>query len=176
MSASPYLWHHAPLDFSLEQAGGLDKLTLDSLYEDAIRRSTTYTQGYATSGPVGGPPPSTGVLALPAPPGASSAFTTVPGGFGGPQDPFAASRQVPPPPNVQMAHMAQQQHFLASTSGGFAPPTYGAPQAPLPQAGVGMPQANPFANPYGAPSPYAPQAKPYAANPFGTTTANPMLL
>ncbi|MQL76931.1 hypothetical protein Taro_009342 [Colocasia esculenta] len=60
-------------------AGGLDKLTLHSLYDQAA---------YMPQQPVYGPPP-------------PNPFMT--------PDPFAVSSQVPPPPTVQMALMGQQQ-------------------------------------------------------------------
>ena len=146
------------------------------------------------------------MLALPAPPGAS--FTP---GVGVPQlgmqqaggppgmgmgmggagyDPFAASRNVAPPPNVQMAAMAQQQHQL----GVRMPGAPGMPYQQAPGMGMGMgmggmpggygpgmgsggppggmaPTANPFASPYGAPNPYGGMAPaPAAGNPFGSNS------
>ncbi|CDP10454.1 unnamed protein product [Coffea canephora] len=74
-------------------AGGLDKLTLDSLYDDAIRRSNQQTVSYnpwETAAPMGGP------MMLPRA-----------------HDPFYASNTVAAPPSVQMAAMAnQQQNFM----------------------------------------------------------------
>ncbi|GMY35802.1 putative clathrin assembly protein At5g35200 [Fagus crenata] len=71
-------------------AGGLDKLTLDSLYDDAIRRSNQNVS-YNPWEPV----PMAGVVHQTA------------------QDPFLASNMVPAPHNVQMAAMAnQQQAFM----------------------------------------------------------------
>lgn len=153
-------------------AGGFDKLTLDSLYEDALRRSPHVT-----------PPGSTGpgtMLALPAPPGA---FPQTPG-FGGPQDPFQASSSVAPPPSVQMAAMAHQQQHLMMAGAYPAQPVYGMPaqqayppqmypQMMVPQGAAG----NPYG--YGPPSYNAQagmaQAAPpqqYQNNPFG----NPNLI
>ncbi|KAM3714160.1 hypothetical protein ACB098_01G313700 [Castanea mollissima] len=72
-------------------AGGLDKLTLDSLYEDAIRRSNQNVS-YNPWEPV----PMAGVMMHPTA-----------------QDPFYASNTVAAPHHVQMAAMAnQQQAFM----------------------------------------------------------------
>lgn len=69
-------------------AGGLDKLTLDSLYDDALRRNSQNAT-YSTWGPqpMAGP-------------------TMQPNGH----DPFYASGMVSAPHSVQMAAMANQQH------------------------------------------------------------------
>ncbi|ESR66329.1 ENTH domain-containing protein [Citrus sinensis] len=69
-------------------AGGLDKLTLDSLYDDALRRNSQ-NASYSTWGPqpIAGP-------------------TMQPNGH----DPFYASGMVSAPHSVQMAAMANQQH------------------------------------------------------------------
>lgn len=69
-------------------AGGLDKLTLDSLYDDALRRNSQ-NASYSTWGPqpMAGP-------------------TMQPNGH----DPFYASGMVSAPHSVQMAAMANQQH------------------------------------------------------------------
>lgn len=66
--------------FSVCQAGGLDSLTLNSLYDEGAYR--------AAQQPVYGAP-------------APNPFEV--------QDPFALSNNVAPPPGVQMAAMAQQQ-------------------------------------------------------------------
>ncbi|XP_058113949.1 putative clathrin assembly protein At5g35200 isoform X2 [Magnolia sinica] len=71
-------------------AGGLDKLTLDSLYDDAMARRTNQNGSYH-SGQV-------------APNPYESAQYT--------QDPFYASNNIAPPTNVQMATMAKQQAFM----------------------------------------------------------------
>jgi hypothetical protein len=67
-----------------QQAGGFDKLLLDSLYEDTARRqqiaSVTYNGGFAANPFV-------------------------------PNDPFAMSNSFAPPSNVQLAMMAQQQQY-----------------------------------------------------------------
>ncbi|KAJ1425384.1 Phosphoinositide-binding clathrin adaptor, domain 2 [Sesbania bispinosa] len=62
------------------KAGGLDSLTLNSLYDEGAYRSAQQP-----------------VYGVPAP----NPFEV--------QDPFALSSSIPPPPNVQMAAMAQQQ-------------------------------------------------------------------
>ncbi|KAK6236155.1 hypothetical protein SCA6_011492 [Theobroma cacao] len=72
-------------------AGGLDKLTLDSLYDDAIRRSNQSV----TYNPWEPAPMSGAMMQQPV------------------HDPFYASNMVPAPPSVQMAAMAnQQQAFM----------------------------------------------------------------
>ncbi|KAF5175221.1 Clathrin coat assembly protein [Thalictrum thalictroides] len=68
-------------------AGGLDKLALDSLYEDAMARRTNQNGTYHT-GQVGPNPFETDQYR---------------------QDPFSASSNIAPPTNVQMAVMTQQQ-------------------------------------------------------------------
>lgn len=69
------------------QAGGFDKLLLDSLYEDdsARRQIQLQNAGYGYEG------------------------MTMQNPFDQQQDPFIMSNNVAPPPNVQMAMMAQQQ-------------------------------------------------------------------
>lgn len=64
-----------------QQAGGFDKLLLDSLYDDAARRQQNT--------------------------GAYSGFATNPFDL---QDTFAMSHNFGAPPNIQMALIAQQQH------------------------------------------------------------------
>ncbi|XP_022749633.1 putative clathrin assembly protein At5g35200 [Durio zibethinus] len=72
-------------------AGGLDKLTLDSLYDDAIRRSNQ-SMSYNPWEPA---PMSGAMMQQPA------------------HDPFYASNMVAAPPSIQMAAMAnQQQAFM----------------------------------------------------------------
>ncbi|KAK1293761.1 putative clathrin assembly protein [Acorus calamus] len=69
-------------------AGGLDKLTLDSLYDDAMVRRVNQNGNYHTG-------------------------QVAPNPFGASQyDPFYASNNVAPPTNVQMAAMAQQQSLM----------------------------------------------------------------
>ncbi|KAF5742013.1 hypothetical protein HS088_TW09G00052 [Tripterygium wilfordii] len=73
-------------------AGGLDKLTLDSLYDDAIRRTNQHTTSYSPWEPA----PMAGL------PMQQTAH-----------DPFYASNTVAAPPSVQMAMMSnQQQGFM----------------------------------------------------------------
>lgn len=165
---------------SQKLAGGFDRLTLDSLYEDAIKRATP-PNSYG-GGPASQPG---GMLALPAPPGA---FQT---SFRGPQDPFAASGGVAPPPSVQMADMAVRQHALFGQPGMMPQSQYGQPQqyGMNPQVQYGAPGSygapsqmtpNPFGSPYGVPpqshlQPQMQQAMPQGyqgSNPFG----NPNLL
>jgi len=148
-------------------AGGLDKLTLDSLYDDALQRR----------GPNGVAPNSYNM----------GMNTVTPSPFqGGPgmppvqhMDPFLASDSFAPPSNVQMAMMQQHQAMLL--------------QQNQQQQMMGIPPTNPnpFGNPYGvvsAPPPYpygtgaSPQMQPIPGqlalpapqyqNPFG----NPGLL
>lgn len=78
------------LSFQFFQAGGLDKLTLDSLYDDAITRRSNPNGAYHV-GQV-----------------ASNPFEPVQY----PQDPFFASNSIAPPGSVQMAAMAQQQALM----------------------------------------------------------------
>ncbi|CAM6098149.1 unnamed protein product [Calypogeia fissa] len=128
-------------------AGGWDKLLLDALYEDGMtRRPTTYGQ-------------------------APNSYNSLPAGAPNPfdagfvhHDPFMASNRVAPPPNVQMAHMTQQQMMMQ--------PPY-----------AGPPAANPFGTPFGPPPglPQYPQAVPPGVpgqpqqpnNPFGNPFGNP---
>ncbi|BBN03291.1 hypothetical protein MPTK1_2g22330 [Marchantia polymorpha subsp. ruderalis] len=133
-------------------AGGLDKLLLDSLYDDAMtRRPNSYGQAPNSynSLPAGAPNPfDTGVA---------------------PQDPFMASRGVAPPPNVQMAHMMQQQMMMQQPPhmmGGQPPNPFGTPfgAAPIaPQFPGALPPGTPPNQmvPYGAPAPQ------FTNNPFG---------
>jgi len=112
------------------QAGGLDSLTLNSLYDEAAYRSSQQ--------PVYGAP-------------APNPFEV--------QDPFALSSSVPPPPAVQMAAMhhqpnpfgpyqpfqpqtqpQQQQHMLMNPANPFGDAGFGA----FPPNPVSHPQNNPF--------------------------------
>ncbi|XP_027341768.1 putative clathrin assembly protein At2g01600 [Abrus precatorius] len=108
-------------------AGGLDSLTLNSLYDEAAYR--------AAQQPVYGAP-------------APNPFEV--------QDPFALSNSVPPPPAVQMAAMQQQanpfgpfqpfepqqqqQHMLMNPANPFGDAGYGA----FPGNPASHPQNNPF--------------------------------
>lgn len=73
--------------FFFVQAGGFNKLLLDSLYEDETARRQIQLQnaGYGQGG------------------------MSIPNPFDRQQDPFMMSNNIAPPPNVQMAKMAQQQ-------------------------------------------------------------------
>ncbi|CAA7408371.1 unnamed protein product [Spirodela intermedia] len=116
-------------------AGGLDKLTLDSLYDHAA---------YMPQQPVYGRPPPNPFMTAVAP------------------DPFSASGQVPAPAGVQMALMAQHQQQpmpMMPQANPFLQPAYqplmnyGASSNPFGDAGFGPfphhpPQANP--NPFGS--------------------------
>lgn len=97
-------------------AGGLDKLTLDSLYDDAIARRTNPGGNYQMD------------QIAPNPFEAAQC----------PQDPFYASNTIAPPASVQMAVMAQQQAhmmqrqqqpFGQDSTNPFGNP-YGAPGVP----------------------------------------------
>lgn len=76
----------------LSQAGGFDKLLLDSLYEDenARRQLQLRNAGYGYEG----------------------MDTHNPFDHYNQQDPFAMSNNIAPPANVQMAFMAQQQQQM----------------------------------------------------------------
>ncbi|CAM6013090.1 unnamed protein product [Sphagnum balticum] len=116
-------------------AGGLDKLTLDSLYDDALQRRgpngvapNSYNMGMNTAAPnpfqgAPGMPPVQHV------------------------DPFLASDKFAPPSNVQLAMMQQHQIMLM--------------QQQQQQQMMGIPPTgpNPFGNPYGV---AAPTQYPYA--------------
>ncbi|XP_068652701.1 putative clathrin assembly protein At5g35200 [Aristolochia californica] len=71
-------------------AGGFDRLTLDSLYDDALTRQTNSNGSYHT-------------VQLASNPYTTSQYS---------QDPFYASNNVAPPANVQLAAMAQQQQAM----------------------------------------------------------------
>ncbi|CAL9167864.1 unnamed protein product [Musa hybrid cultivar] len=115
-------------------AGGFDKLTLDSLYDEAAYRQQQQQQQY-----YGAPPPNPFMAA----------------------DPFTVSNQVAAPPAVQMAAMAQQQQQMSMfmQSNPFAQPVYqqhvtmGAASNPFGGNGFGAfpatdphQQNNPFGN------------------------------
>ncbi|KAI4313755.1 hypothetical protein L6164_026710 [Bauhinia variegata] len=116
-------------------AGGLDSLTLNSLYDEAAYRSAQQ--------PVYGAP------------------TAAPNPFEM-QDPFALSSSIPPPTNVQMAGMAQQQ------TNPFGPYQ---PYQPLPQQQhIVMDPTNPFGDVGGFGAfPVNPTSDPQNNNPFGST-------
>lgn len=100
--------------------GGLDKLTLDSLYDDAIRRSNqpvSYNPWEAA--------PMTGPMMQTA------------------HDPFYSSNAVAAPHSVQMAAMANQQHaFMLQQQ-------QQQQQQMMMMMGPQQPPSNPFSNPYG---------------------------
>lgn len=103
-------------------AGGLDKLTLDSLYDDAIRR-TNQTASY---NPWEAPPLTNPMMRQPV------------------HDPFFASNTMAAPPSVQMAAMAsQQQAFMLQQQQMM---TMGPQQQPPSVNPFGNPYAT---NPYG---------------------------
>ncbi|CAD5173903.1 putative clathrin assembly protein At2g01600 isoform X1 [Musa acuminata AAA Group] len=117
--------------------GGFDKLTLDSLYDEAAYRQQQQQQQQL----YGVPPP--------------NPFMTT--------DPFAMSNQVAAPPAVQMAAMAQQQQQMSMfmQSNPFAQPLYqqqpvsaATASNPFGDAGFGtFPVSNPHqeSNPFGNP-------------------------
>ncbi|CAK9136482.1 unnamed protein product [Ilex paraguariensis] len=102
-------------------AGGLDKLTLDSLYDDAIRRSNQ-NMSYNPWEPV--------AMASPLMPQTA-------------HDPFYASNAVASPPSVQMAAMAHQQQafMLQQQQQQLRQMMMMSPQ---------LQPSNPFGSPYGA--------------------------
>ncbi|CAA6670479.1 unnamed protein product [Spirodela intermedia] len=115
-------------------AGGLDKLTLDSLYDDAIRRAnqpTSYNPWEPM--PAAGGPLMHQAMA---------------------HDPFYASNSIAAPPTVQMAAMAQQQQAFMMQQQmmmmgqqphqSFANP-FGNPYAAVPMA---APPYNPLTHPH----------------------------
>ncbi|MCO5601015.1 hypothetical protein L7F22_055131 [Adiantum nelumboides] len=125
-------------------AGGFDKLTLDSLYDDALNRQA-YAAAANNSMGYMSPNPFAGNAIVPAPQ----------------QDPFLASTKVAPPPNVQLATLAQQQQAMMMQQqammmqqqmmgGGqhVNPYSYGMPYAmPISNPYQAQPQSNPFGNP-----------------------------
>ncbi|MCO5548605.1 hypothetical protein L7F22_002065 [Adiantum nelumboides] len=125
-------------------AGGFDKLTLDSLYDDALNRQA-YAAAANNSMGYMSPNPFAGNAIVPAPQ----------------QDPFLASTKVAPPPNVQLATLAQQQQAMMMQQqammmqqqmmgGGqhVNPYSYGMPYAmPISNPYQTQPQSNPFGNP-----------------------------
>ncbi|XP_061350672.1 putative clathrin assembly protein At5g35200 isoform X2 [Gastrolobium bilobum] len=101
-------------------AGGLDKLTLDSLYDDALRRNNQNVSYNPWE---------------PAPVGAMMQPTM--------HDPFFASNTVAAPPSVQMASMSnQQQAFMFQQ--------HQQQQQQMMMMAPQQPSVNPFGNSYGA--------------------------
>ncbi|KAF7827643.1 putative clathrin assembly protein [Senna tora] len=116
-------------------AGGLDTLTLNSLYDSAAYRS-------AHQQPVYGSP-------------APNPFEV--------RDPFAFSSNIPPPPAVQMAAMAQQQ---ANPFGPYTTPYQPQPQQ---QQHIMMNPANPFGDTGFGAFPVNHVSHPQNNNPFGSS-------
>lgn len=129
-------------------AGGLDKLTLESLYDDAMTRQTVYSaQGGYGMNPYGNNP-----------------FESHPMMSSGVHDPFVMSNNIAPPTNVQMAAMAQQQNAMM-----LQQQPQGQQMMPVtPQVFPMQPAPNPFIDPFETSYP----ANPHEKNPFG----NPGLL
>ena len=128
----------------LLQGGGFDQLTLDSLYDDAAMRHAPYATSTNNYGGVNNP------------------FDPRLNSYSGMvQDPFSASNNVAPPPNVQMAAMAHQQQAMILQQNLLQ-------QQQVMATPLG---SNPFGNPYAVNFPYGTQQQ-YQHNPFG----NPGLL
>ncbi|CAO1944201.1 unnamed protein product [Urochloa humidicola] len=90
-----------------ELGGGFNTAALDAMYSHAAGGNATMTNAWAFVGSassVAVQPLGATVLALPPPPGASTA---------GRADPFAASLAVPPPTYVQMNDLQTRQRLLA---------------------------------------------------------------
>ncbi|KAL7093459.1 hypothetical protein ACP275_11G041900 [Erythranthe tilingii] len=120
-------------------AGGFDILTLDSLYDDAIRRTNQNNVSYN--------------------PWEQQQQTPMM-----PHDPFYASNGVAAPPSVQLAAMSMNHHQQQQHNYGFQPPhqqqqmMMGAPQ---------QQPANPFGNPFGGgPQPYGSGMPVQTYNPY----------
>ncbi|XP_022729768.1 putative clathrin assembly protein At5g35200 [Durio zibethinus] len=118
-------------------AGGLDKLTLDSLYDDAIRRSNENVS-YNPWEPA---PMSGAMMQQPV------------------HDPFNASNMVAAPPSIQMVAMAnQQQAFMLQQQ---------QQQQMMMMMDPQQQPSNPFGNPYGASvHPYSSGMPVQAYNPY----------
>uniref|UniRef100_A0A0D6R0E2 ENTH domain-containing protein n=2 Tax=Spermatophyta TaxID=58024 RepID=A0A0D6R0E2_ARACU len=129
-------------------AGGFDKLTLESLYDDAMTRQTAYSAQVAYGMDQYGNNP----------------FESNPIITSGLHDPFAISNNIAPPANVQMAAMAQQQHAMMLQQ---QPPQ----MMPMPPPVTSIQSAaNPFGDPFE--TNYTQRVNPHQNNPFG----NPGLL
>lgn len=124
--------------------GGFDKLTLDSLYDEAAYRQQQQQQQQQY---YGSPNP----------------FMAA--------DPFAISNQVAAPPSVQMAAMAQQQAAMMMPSNPFAPSTpFTQPTLPVAQQQMfagGTPAPNPFGDTTGFGS-FPVNNQTHQNNPFGS--------
>ncbi|XP_044494301.1 putative clathrin assembly protein At2g01600 [Mangifera indica] len=119
-------------------AGGLDSLTLNSLYDEAA---------YRAQQPVYGAP-------------APNPFEV--------QDPFSMSHTIAPPPSVQMAAMSQPQtNPFGPYQPTFQPHLQPLPQM-QPQQHMMMTPSNPFGDTSFGTLPMNPAAHPQTTNPFGT--------
>lgn len=119
------------------QAGGLDSLILNSLYDEAAYRQSQPAYGVAAPNP----------------------FEM--------QDPFAVSNNIPAPPSVQMATMAQQQqHMSMMPPNPFLQPNNNQLQQ---QNMMMMGPPNPFGDAGGMPFTVNPPPHLHQNNPFGPT-------
>uniref|UniRef100_A0A0D9WMG6 ENTH domain-containing protein n=1 Tax=Leersia perrieri TaxID=77586 RepID=A0A0D9WMG6_9ORYZ len=143
---------------SKKLAGGLDLLTLDSLYDDAHRRAsqpTSYNPWEVNPGVAGA---GAGMMQQPMM-----------------HDPFYASNGYAAPHNVQMAAMAQQQQafmlqqqmMMAAAAAAVPPPVSHHLQQQQQQQHLQANPANPFGNPFAGPAAVA--HHPYAAAGNGYT-------
>lgn len=136
--SDPLLYSHK-LEYCDLQAGGFDKLTLDSLYEEGAYRQQRQQQQPQYYGL---PPPNPFMAS----------------------DPFAMSNQFAAPPAVQMAAMAQQQQQMSMY---MQPNPFGQPVYQQQQQQVSLVTApNPFGDDgfraFPGNNPHQPN------NPFGT--------
>ncbi|KAL9151271.1 hypothetical protein ABFS82_11G042400 [Erythranthe guttata] len=121
-------------------AGGFDILTLDSLYDDAIRRTNQNNVSYN--------------------PWEQQQQTTMM-----PHDPFYASNGVAAPPSVQLAAMSMNHHQQQQHNYGFQPPHQ--QQQQMMMGGPQQQPANPFGNPFGGgPQPYGSGMPVQTYNPY----------
>ncbi|XP_020573984.1 putative clathrin assembly protein At2g01600 [Phalaenopsis equestris] len=95
--------------------GGFDKLTLDSLYDEAAYRQQQQQQYHDVAAP--------------------NPFMAA--------DPFTASNEIAAPPSVQMAAMAQQQSLMIQSNPFMQPPISSQQQQQHPPIFAGA-EANPF--------------------------------
>lgn len=130
------------------QAGGLDLLTLDSLYDDANRRASHTASYNPWDAPAAAPMMQTMAPAM--------------------HDPFYASGGFAAPHGVQMAAMAQQQQAFMLQQQMMSM----APAAPVVHHPMQQNPANPFGNPF-APAgahPYGAAGMPLHAGPGNAYT------